>query len=130
MASLVPPSCCRSTGREDKRDRNLDNQSCERDRWVPPGTLAENRTKVIPKEVVESFLAHVDEVKYWSLPTREPADPNTAAVDGAEWVLEGVRNGTYKIVDRWSPENGPIRDLGLTMTIDLAGMKLLYQDVY
>jgi hypothetical protein len=96
----------------------------------PPGTPAEHRTKQIPKEVVESFLAHVDEVKYWSLPTREHPDPNSVAVDGAEWVLEGVRNGTYKIVDRWSPEKGPIRDLGLTMTIDLAGMKLLYQDVY
>jgi len=96
----------------------------------PPGRLAENRTKEIRKEVVESFLAHVDEVKYWTLPTRDPLDPNTVNLDGAEWVLEGVRNGTYKIVDRWSPEKGPIRDLGLRMTIDLAGMKLLYQDVY
>ena len=97
----------------------------------PPGTLAQNRTKDIPKEVVESFLAHVEEVKYWSLPTRELSDQNIVNLDGAEWVLEGVRKGTYKIVDRWSPEKGsPIRDLGLTMTIDLAGMKLLYQDVY
>jgi hypothetical protein len=96
----------------------------------PPGRLAENRTKEIRKEVVESFLAHVEEVKYWSLPSLEPPNPNMVNLDGAQWVLEGVRNGTYKIVDRWSPEKGPIRDLGLTMAIDLAGMKLLYQDVY
>jgi len=95
-----------------------------------PGKLIEDSTKNVSKEAVRSFLAHVDEVKYWSLPTSEPANPNIVALDGAEWVLEGVRNGAYKIVDRWSPEKGPIRDLVLTMTIDLAGMKLLYQDVY
>jgi len=25
-------------------------------------------------------------------------------VDGARWVLEGVKNGEYHVVDRWSPE--------------------------
>lgn len=95
-----------------------------------PGKLIEDSTKNVSKEAVRSFLAHVDEVKYWGLPTREPANPNTVNLDGAQWVLEGVRGGNYKIVDRWSPEKGPIRDLGLAITIDLAGMKLLYQDVY
>jgi len=95
-----------------------------------PGKLIGNQTKKISKEVVDAFLAHVEEEKYWSLPTRETQDPNVVNLDGAQWVLEGVRNGTYKLVDRWSPKDGPIRDLGITMTNGLADMKLLYDEVY
>ena len=95
-----------------------------------PGKLIVNRTKKISKDVVDAFVAHVEEEQYWSLPTRETHDPNVVNLDGAQWVLEGVRNGTYKVVDRWSPKDGPIRDLGITMTNGLADMKLLYDEVY
>jgi hypothetical protein len=93
------------------------------------GKLIENRTTQLSKQEVQGFLDRVEELKYWELPTREEKT-NVIGVDGAQWVVEGVRNGTYKVVDRWSPEKGPIRNLGLMMTIDLAGMKLLYQEVY
>jgi hypothetical protein len=96
----------------------------------PPGKLIENRTQRISKQQTQWFLDEVKEVKYWDLPTREEQHPNEVSVDGAQWVVEAARNGTYKVVDRWSPDKGPIRTLGLSMAIDLAGMKLLYQDVY
>jgi hypothetical protein len=52
-------------------------------------------------------------------------------LDGAAWVLEGVKQGRYHIVERTSPETGdPIHKLGIMMLIDLAHFRLLYQDVY
>jgi hypothetical protein len=51
-------------------------------------------------------------------------------VDGAQWIIEGVRNGSYHIVDRWSPTNGEIRALGLFMVNELAKMKLAASEVY
>jgi hypothetical protein len=95
-----------------------------------PGKLIVDRRKKMSKEVVDTLLAHVEEEQYWTLPTREKQDPNVVNLDGAQWVLEGVRNGAYKVVDRWSPKDGPIRDLGITMAIGLANMKLLYDEVY
>ena len=94
-----------------------------------PGKLIENRTSQVSREQTRWFLNGVEELKYWDLPTREEKT-NVVGLDGAQWIVEGVRNGAYKIVDRWSPERGPIRAIGLMMTIDLAKMKLLYQEVY
>ena len=34
-------------------------------------------------------------------------------LDGAQWIIEGLLNGNYHIVDRWSPEEGSIRAIGL-----------------
>lgn len=33
--------------------------------------------------------------------------------DGAQWVIEAHGPGGYRYVDRWSPEDGPVRELGL-----------------
>jgi hypothetical protein len=96
----------------------------------PPGKLIENRTQDLSKQQTQRFLDEVKELKYWDLPSREETNPEVVNLDGARWVVEAVRRVNYKIVDRWSPEKGPIKTLGLTMTIELAGMKLLYQEVY
>ncbi len=45
----------------------------------------------------------------WTLPARDP----TCIADGVTWVLEAAKDGRYKLVDRQSPEEGPIRELGL-----------------
>ncbi len=75
------------------------------------------------------FLDRVQELGYWDLPTREEKT-DVIGLDGAQWVIEATKDGTYKVVDRWSPEKGPVRTLGLIMLLDLAKLKLLYQDVY
>jgi transposase len=95
-----------------------------------PGKLVENRTKKLSKQETQWFLDRVEELKYWELPGREEKAPNVVNLDGAHWVVEAVRDGNYKLVDRWSPQNGPIKAIGTMMTIDLAKTKLLYQDVY
>ena len=51
-------------------------------------------------------------------------------VDGAQWIIEGVRNGTYHVVDRWSPREGQVRALGLFMVTELAKMKFAADELY
>ena len=95
-----------------------------------PGKIIKTRTRKLNSEETRWFLDLVDEVKFWSLPTNPPKDPNVVGLDGAQWVLEGVKDNQYHVVDRWSPEKGEVHTLGITMLIDLAELKLLYQDVY
>jgi hypothetical protein len=93
-----------------------------------PGGLITNKTRPLPKEHTEAFLDRVRGLDYWSLPTREPI--NDVGLDGAEWVLEAVKDGRYKLVVRWSPRNGPVRALGLTMVNKLAELKIPDEEMY
>lgn len=104
-----------------------------------PGDLVVNETHSLTKEQTASFLDQIKEAGFWGLATHENTqevvgpDGKTiveVGVDGAQWILEGVKDGKYKIADRWSPEKGPVRALGLRMLIDLAKLKLLYEEVY
>ncbi|MEH6677790.1 hypothetical protein [Phenylobacterium sp.] len=35
--------------------------------------------------------------------------------DGAQWIFEGVDRGRYRYVERWTPDRGSVRALGLVM---------------
>lgn len=95
-----------------------------------PGRLIRNSIRKLSKEQTERFLARIEELQFWSLPTKEAEEPNVINLDGAEWVLEGTKDGDYHLVDRWSPDKGAVHALGIIMLIDLAKLKLLYQEVY
>lgn len=60
--------------------------------------------------------ARLRDSTFWSLPT----SGNMYGVHGEQWILEGRRNDTYHIVDRWTPAAGPYRDLGVFI-FDLVG---------
>ena len=104
-----------------------------------PGKLIVNRKRKLTKEKTSWFLDRIKELGFWDLPTyekqAEETGPNgektvTVNLDGAQWILEGIKDKKYHVVDRWSPENGAVHTLGIVMLIDLANLKLLYQDVY
>lgn len=47
---------------------------------------------------------------FWALPS---ADEDGGGLDGSRWIVE-VRHGSrYHFVDRWTPSNGEVHDLGL-----------------
>ncbi|NGM49997.1 hypothetical protein G5B46_10300 [Caulobacter sp. 602-2] len=46
----------------------------------------------------------------------------TMGLDGSEWILESADGGTYRYVNRWSPERGDERALGEFM-LGLAGWR-------
>jgi hypothetical protein len=95
-----------------------------------PAALIMNKTRALTKEQTSWALDRINEVGFWGLATYEKPKEGVVNLDGAQWILEGVKDGKYQVTDRWSPENGPIHTLGLMMLIELAQLKLLYQEVY
>jgi hypothetical protein len=62
------------------------------------------------KSRTTSFQQTVAGTGFWSIPT---GDSNPQGICRSHWVLEGVRHGEYRIIDRCSPdENDPIRIIG------------------
>lgn len=55
------------------------------------------------------FLEIIEQNNFWKLPSN---DDSRIGCDGAEWLLEGVKDGTYHVVSRCSPENGEVRTIG------------------
>lgn len=53
------------------------------------------------------FTTLLDRAEFWTLPSVKRDD---GAVDGAQWILEGVNAQRYHIVDRWTPEDGALRE--------------------
>ena len=92
-----------------------------------PGTLIQNDTATLTREETNRFLGQIEGHNFWRMPSIEET---AGGPDGAHWIIEGVRDGTYHVVDRWSPEVGEIRSLGLFMVNDLAKMKLAAKEVY
>jgi hypothetical protein len=92
-----------------------------------PGYLTISNSKPITRQQTQYFLQKVHQVDFWSMPT---IDPVIGGEDGSEWIIEGVHDGKYHVVNRWSPSSGPIHELGLALVIDLAGMNIPARELY
>lgn len=92
-----------------------------------PGQLIENQTEKLSPIQVKNLLGLVNKATFWKLPTE---DRNPGARDGAEWILEGVRQGNYHLVDRWTPTKGTYHDLCWFFVSDLAGMNIPRKEIY
>ena len=89
------------------------------------GVVSVSKSSEVSALQVQEFLRLLQEATFWSSRTKEDAGGD----DGAEWILEGVRDGTYLVVDRWSPKTGDYRNLCLFL-LKLAGIKVEAKDVY
>jgi hypothetical protein len=107
-------------------DANADGTSRLTVKVTRGGKLIQDYAVTLTREDTDRFLRQIEVQNFWKLKSIE----NDRGVDGAQWIIEGVRNGTYHIVDRWSPKDGGVRALGLFMVNDLAKMKLAAKDVY
>jgi len=92
-----------------------------------PGQLSENMSRPLMREQTQAFLKRLGKVGFWSLPN--PVIDQTGA-DGSQWIIEGVKKGNYHVVDRWSPEQGAIRELGLYLAVGLALMNIPKDEIY
>lgn len=48
-------------------------------------------------------------------------------MDGARWIIETAGPGGYRFIDRQSPDNGPVREVGLVL-LGLTGWEV--GDIY
>jgi hypothetical protein len=95
-----------------------------------PGRISRYSVSWLRKGQTQAFLAAFENANFWNLPTLPDADENAVELDGAQWIIEGVRNGTYHIVDRWSPEAGDaVRVIGI-MALKLGRFKIRSTEVY
>lgn len=53
----------------------------------------------------------------------EPAGTCELGTDGAQWIVELADGGRYAFYDRWTPEKGAVREVGLAM-LRLTGFDL------
>jgi hypothetical protein len=93
------------------------------------GHLILNRETHVSKEAAQWFLDDLKQVDFWKVPAHD--DGRRVVLDGAQWIVEGVKEGRYHIIDRLSPDRGdPAHTLGIALMINLARFRLLYQEVY
>ena len=64
-----------------------------------PGTLDVNWGRAISEDDWDRFLMYLERSTFWTMPTRD----GVLANDGAQWIMEGYREGRYHVVDRQSP---------------------------
>lgn len=92
-----------------------------------PGKLIRNKELKISDGNFCKFLNLIDNAGFWQMPTENDLIGN----DGANWVLEGVRDNRYHIVDRWSPRDGNFREACIFL-LKLSGINIdeLKDDLY
>ncbi|MEQ1642677.1 MAG: hypothetical protein ABL959_04425 [Pyrinomonadaceae bacterium] len=72
---------------------------------------------------------------FWNLAYLEkPAERNelgevSICLDGAEWVLEGVREGKYRVVNRYCPDQKEFVDIGFRL-LKLSKLGLKRRDLF
>ncbi len=66
-----------------------------------PGAVTWNKSYEVTESDVQEFLKLLQKAEFWTSPTVVSVGGN----DGAEWVVEGVKKGSYHVTDRWSPTN-------------------------
>lgn len=93
-----------------------------------PGKLVENTSRPLTQRETDKFLLTIQRLQFWKLPSHEI--PEAAAIDGAQWIIEGTKDGKYHVVDRWSPTRGAVHDLGLAFVFGLAQMKIPKDQLY
>ena len=80
---------------------------CDGEGGYEPGKLIINQTKKLDKQTWDSFNKLLKKLDFWDLKTFEVDIPGT---DGSQWILEGVNNEYYHVVDRWTPFGGNFFD--------------------
>jgi hypothetical protein len=82
------------------------------------------------KSRTASFLGTVERAGFWNLPTLADDDRNAIPACRAHWIVEGIRNGQYHVVDRCSPDQAdPVRTVGV-LAMKLGNLRVRKSDVY
>lgn len=89
------------------------------------GKLMKISTVTLSKEQTDSFLGTIEKHNFWNLPPVQ----ETGGQDGAQWIIEGIKDRSYHIADRWTPRDGDVRDIGLAL-IDLAKLTIPPKELY
>jgi len=93
-----------------------------------PGPLIENQMKKLSTVEVKYLLEQINGAHFWELPTEQKRA--SLGMDGARWILEGIQDGNYHIVDRWSPTKDEYRALCWFFVSKLAHLRIPKDQIY
>lgn len=71
-----------------------------------PGTVDLYWARSLSENDWDAFMLHLEHSAYWLM----PPENDRGWEDGAQWIMEGYREGRYHVVDRQSPDAGAYRD--------------------
>jgi hypothetical protein len=94
-----------------------------------PGKIIENTSHTLKREDIAIFEERISATGFWRLPSYQE-DKNRVHLDGSQWIIEGIKDGKYHVVDRWTPAKGEIRELGLCLALQLAKLKIPKDELY
>ena len=92
--------------------------------YAPAAAVEQPHRALLPSEWkdLNDALARSD---FWNLPSSR----DQGGIDGAQWIVEGRVGSQYHVVDRWTPESGTFRDLGL-LFLKLAKFSFPDREIY
>jgi len=88
-----------------------------------PGTVAAQLERALTKREWQRIARELTESQLFV----QPAGDCSLGFDGSEWIIEAVDESGYRFFRRWSPEDGPVRELG-DLLLDLTGWQ--FEEVY
>ena len=95
-----------------------------------PGRMVRDGVSWLTKSKTQSFLTALENMDFWGLRTQPVANDGIVGLDGAQWIVEGVKNGQYHVIDRFSPDTqAPVRAIGL-LALKLGRLRVRSGDVY
>lgn len=89
-----------------------------------PGEIIKNKTRELKDSELQSVLSRLDSLEFFNVPTNISGIGGT---DGAQWILEGLIDGNYHVVDRWS--GGVIEPFCLEL-LNLTSLKIKEDEIY
>jgi hypothetical protein len=85
------------------------------------GTFQGEKTRNLTQKEWSTLNQLLDRASFWTTPyEQEEPQPNdkgeiTVCLDGVDWFLEGSASGKYHVVDRYCPDEGPFKSVGMYM---------------
>lgn len=64
-----------------------------------PRTLISTKETKLTKNHLQNLQSFLNGAQFWTL----PSEKKEAGLDGATWILEGIKDGQYHYTERWSP---------------------------
>lgn len=61
--------------------------------------VIESNVKLYPSNIYD-LLSVVEKYDFWNIPAKSP---RTHGLDGSTWIVEGLKDGKFHIIERWSP---------------------------
>ena len=90
-----------------------------------PKTLKTRKTKQLSKADWDSFNALLKKCDFWNMELGR----YTLGLDGSEWILEGNDMVNYRVVTKWSPDEGAYYD-ACNFLLELTDLKFRKSNKY